>query len=78
VTQDSLVARPATGVAGFQTVTSGLRRVIWRHVATIGFRGDLRSLSGLLVILICSKAHPKIRSRDLPKQMSASRRERRS
>jgi hypothetical protein len=35
VTQDSLVARPANGVAGFQTLTSGLRRVIWRHARGI-------------------------------------------
>jgi hypothetical protein len=40
VTQDSLVVRPAIfGVAGIQTLTSGLRRVIWSHVPTIGFRG---------------------------------------
>jgi hypothetical protein len=31
VTQDSLVTPSATRVAGFQTATSGLRRVIWRH-----------------------------------------------
>jgi hypothetical protein len=35
-------SRPTTGVAGLQTVTSGLRRVIWRHVPTIGFRGTSR------------------------------------
>jgi hypothetical protein len=31
VTQDSLLARPARWVAASQTLTSGLRRVIWRH-----------------------------------------------
>jgi hypothetical protein len=42
---DSLVTPSATRVAGFQTATSGVRRVIWRHDPTVGFRGDLRARS---------------------------------
>jgi hypothetical protein len=43
VTQDSFAAPSATPkVAGFQTPTSGVRRVIWRHALTnIGLRGGL-------------------------------------
>ena len=33
------MARPATQVAGFQTLTSGLRRVIWRHDRPSVFAG---------------------------------------
>ena len=42
MTQDSIVPRPATGLASFQTLTSGIRRVIWRHAPTVGFRGTSR------------------------------------
>src|SRR4029077_16599782 len=56
VTQDSLVARPATGVAGFQTTTSGLRRVIWRACSDHRFsRGSSARVPALLVILICRR-----------------------
>jgi hypothetical protein len=39
VTQDSIVPRPATGLANFQTLTSGLRRVIWSMPRASVFAG---------------------------------------
>jgi hypothetical protein len=41
VTQESLAAPSATLVATSQTLTSGLRRVIWRHMPAIGFSQGL-------------------------------------
>jgi hypothetical protein len=57
VTQDSLVTPSATRVAGFQTATSGLRRVIWKHAPTVGFRGDIRARSCAACDPDLSKAH---------------------
>jgi hypothetical protein len=40
--RDSLVAPPATRVAGLQTLTNGVRRVIWRPAVFLGFHGGHR------------------------------------
>jgi hypothetical protein len=57
VTQDSLVARLASGAVGFQTLTNGLRRVIWRHVRPSVFAGTSSRVPALLVILISRRRH---------------------
>jgi hypothetical protein len=75
VTQDSLVVRPATPVAGFQTLTSGLRRVIWSHMPTIGFsRGPSWEEAD---IARGPEVAERRRRTDPPDPMSASRRKRR-
>jgi hypothetical protein len=38
VTQEFVCGASATRIAGFQTLISRVRRVIWRHALTIGFR----------------------------------------
>jgi hypothetical protein len=72
VTQDSFAAPSATGMASFQTLTCGLRRVTWRHALTIGFSRDLPAGSRYYVSVRSSRAAAAHLSARILKSRSAA------